>query len=121
MNIKPMVLVAGATGNVGRELVKQLVMRGERVRAMTRRPEAVVVPDGVEVVRADFDDRVSVEAAMVGVDRLFFMSAQPPGSAPVPTHEQVAATCARAAGVRHIVKLSVLGGGGDDLREPITR
>jgi len=121
MKSKPIILVAGATGNVGGELVKQLVQHGERVRAMTRRPEAAHVPDGVEVVRADFDDRASLEAAMVGVDRLFFMSAQPPGSATVPTHEQVAAACARAAGVRHIVKLSVLGGGGDDLREPITR
>lgn len=115
-----MILVAGATGNVGGELIKQLVQHGERVRAMTRRPEAAHIPHGAEVVRADFDDRASVAAAMVGVDRLYFMSAQPPGSAPAPTHEQVASACARAAGVRHIVKLSVLGGGGDDVHDPIT-
>ena len=49
-----MILVAGATGNVGGALLKQLAGHGERVRAMTRRPGAAVVPNGVEIVRADF-------------------------------------------------------------------
>src|SRR5262245_26989345 len=112
-----MILVAGATGNVSGALLKQLAGHGERVRAMTRRPGRTAL----KLYALSVDDRASIEAALVGVDRLFFMSAQPPGSAPARTHEQMAATCARAAGVRHIVKLSVLGGGGDDVHDPITR
>jgi uncharacterized protein YbjT (DUF2867 family) len=115
------ILITGATGNVGGELVAQLVGRGESVRAMTRRPEAARFPGGVEIVRGDLSDRASVAAALVGVDRMFLMSAQVTGSAPAPTHDIMVASCARFAGVRHIVKLSVLGGGGDDMRDPITR
>jgi uncharacterized protein YbjT (DUF2867 family) len=116
-----MILVTGATGNVGGEVLRQLAARGERVRAMTRRPETSGFPKGVEVVRGDFDDPDSVGPAFAGIERLFFMSAQAAGSKPAPTHEHVAASSARTAGVRHIVKLSVLGGGGTDLDDPITR
>jgi uncharacterized protein YbjT (DUF2867 family) len=116
-----MILVTGATGNVGRELVRQLSARGESILAMTRRPEADRFPKGVEIVCGDFDDPPSIESALAGVDDVFFMSAQTAGSKPAPTHEQVVARYARAAGVRHIVKLSVLGGGGIDADDPITR
>jgi uncharacterized protein YbjT (DUF2867 family) len=116
-----MILVTGATGNVGRELVRQLAARGQSVRAMTRRPEAAQFPKGVEIVRGDFDDPLSVGPAFAGIDRMFFMSAEGAGSKPAPTHEHVAAGIARSAGVRHIVKLSVLGGGGANLDDPITR
>jgi uncharacterized protein YbjT (DUF2867 family) len=102
-------------------VVRQLAARGASVRAMTRRPEAGRFPKGVEVVRADFDDPLSVGAAFAGVERLFFMSAEAAGSKPVPTHEQVAASRAWTVGVRHIVKLSVLGGGGAGLDDSITR
>ncbi len=106
-----MILVTGATGHVGGELVRQLVAAGCDVRAMTRRPEAAGLPRGVEVVRGDFEDRASLDAAFDGVERAFLMSAQPAGSAPAPTHDVAAAVAAKRAGVRHVVKLSVLGGG----------
>jgi uncharacterized protein YbjT (DUF2867 family) len=47
------VLIIGATGNVGREVVSQLSTAGVRVRALTRKPEAARFPPEVEVVRGD--------------------------------------------------------------------
>jgi uncharacterized protein YbjT (DUF2867 family) len=116
-----MILITGATGHVGRELVAQLAARGEEVRAMTRRPEAAHLADGVEIVQGDFDDPASVERALAGVDRLFLMSAQPVGSSDGPSHDLTVVDAARRASVAHIVMLSVLGGGGDDPSDPIAR
>jgi (4-alkanoyl-5-oxo-2,5-dihydrofuran-3-yl)methyl phosphate reductase len=51
-----MILVTGATGTVGRELVAELARRGAKVRAMSRNPAAAAFPDGVETVPADLGD-----------------------------------------------------------------
>src|SRR5262249_19422271 len=47
------VLVIGATGNVGRQVVSQLTTTGAQVRAMTRKPDAARLPPQVEVMRGD--------------------------------------------------------------------
>jgi len=47
------ILVIGATGNVGRELVTQLVAQGRAVRALTRDPGAARLPVEVEVRQGD--------------------------------------------------------------------
>jgi uncharacterized protein YbjT (DUF2867 family) len=112
-----MILVTGATGHVGGELVAQLADRPEAagsVRAMTRRPHATVLPPAVQVVYGDADDPDSLDAVFAGVDAAFLMSAQPVGSAPGPTHDIALAAAAERAGVRHVVKLSVLEGGTSD-------
>src|SRR5438270_4040897 len=49
------IVVTGATGNVGRPLVSQLVAAGAQVRALTRSPEAAGFPDGVEVMTSALD------------------------------------------------------------------
>jgi uncharacterized protein YbjT (DUF2867 family) len=109
------IVVTGATGHVGGELVPQLLEREMSVRAVTRRPGAVSFPEGVEVVYGNFDEPGSIEAAFTGAEGAFLMSAQPPGSADAPTHDLLLARAARRAGVRHVVKLSVLdGGAGED-------
>jgi len=105
------ILVIGATGHVGRELVTQLAHQGEAVRAVTRRPASAAFPDGVEVVDGDADDPASLDAAFAGADGAFLMSAQPPGSADRPTHDLALVDAAKRAGVAHVVKLSVLAGG----------
>jgi uncharacterized protein YbjT (DUF2867 family) len=105
------IVVTGATGHVGGELVRQLAERGLPVRAVTRRPDAATFPAGVEVVYGNFDEPDSIHAAFAGADRAFLMSAQVPGSAEAPTHDLLLARAARGAGVRHVVKLSVLDGG----------
>ncbi|HEY2763518.1 MAG TPA: SDR family oxidoreductase [Pseudonocardiaceae bacterium] len=93
-----MILVTGATGNVGRQVVGQLVTAGEKVRAFSRHPERAGLPDGVEVVQGDLRQPESLPAAMAGVDRLFLF--------PVPDQVTAVLDAATAAGVRRVVLLS---------------
>lgn len=116
-----LILVTGATGHVGSELVRELVARGRRVRAMTRRPESFRGHPRVEVVRGDFADSGSLEAALDGVRAVFSMSAQAIFAENAPTHDVALAEACRRAGVRRVVKLSVLGGGGPDPLSPIVQ
>jgi len=115
------ILITGATGHVGRELLAQLATTGRSVRAMTRRPGAIATRPHVEVVRGDFEDPHSLDAALDGVAAVFSMSAQAIFGAPTPTHDEALAAACRRAGVRRIVKLSALGGGGRDPESPIVR
>jgi uncharacterized protein YbjT (DUF2867 family) len=104
-----MILVTGATGHVGMELVKALAGQEAQVRAMTRRPGAAGFPHGVEVVKGDCEEPESLRAAFAGVDRAFLMTSQPTGSKDLHTVAQIEA--AKAAGVSQVVKLSVAKGG----------
>jgi len=76
------VLVTGATGRIGRFLVDELLRRGASVRALTRRPEAAVLPPGVEVVGGDFTLPASLDTALAGTSMVFLMWAAPPVTAP---------------------------------------
>lgn len=58
------ILVTGATGNVGRPLVTELVRAGARVRAVTRNPDAVF-PFGVETVRSAADGMAGASAVFL--------------------------------------------------------
>jgi uncharacterized protein YbjT (DUF2867 family) len=106
-----MIIVTGATGHVGGELIARLAAEHQPVRAMTRRPHAMQAPPGVDVVYGDCDDPASLDAAFEGADRAFLMSAQSTGSAERPTHDLQLVRAAQRAGVRHVVKLSVYDGG----------
>jgi uncharacterized protein YbjT (DUF2867 family) len=64
-------LITGATGNVGRPLVSELLAAGASVRALTRNPEAVNLPDGVDVVAGDLADPDCVSDALNGVTAMF--------------------------------------------------
>jgi uncharacterized protein YbjT (DUF2867 family) len=109
------IIVTGATGHVGSELVAQLAAAHRSVRAMTRRPKALSAPPGGEVVFGDCDNPASLDAAFDGAERAFLMSAQAVGSALRPTHDLRLVRAAQRAGVRHIVKLSTYGGNGGDV------
>src|SRR6185295_8159992 len=115
------ILITGATGHVGRELLAQLMATGRSVRALTRRPEAIPAGPQLEVVRGDFEDPASLDAALAGVSAVFSMSAQAIFAAATPTHDAALASACRRAGVRRIVKLSALGGGGQDPQSPIVQ
>src|SRR3954469_10226912 len=65
------VLVIGATGTIGGEVVRQLVGEDVSVRAMTRRPESAALPADVEVVRGDLTSPESLEPALRDVDAVF--------------------------------------------------
>lgn len=62
-------LVTGASGFIGRQVVRQLLEQGERVRVLVRRPEAFAgeARPRVEVVRGDILDRASLRRALDGV------------------------------------------------------
>ena len=70
-----MILVAGATGVLGSEIVRRLAVRGEEVRAMARVTSAPEKVDrlkamGAEIVRADVKDSQTLRAACAGVATL---------------------------------------------------
>lgn len=106
-----MILVTGATGTIGSEVVRQLAAGGEKVRALTRDPARAQLPSGVEVVRGDYLDPGSLEAAMPGVTAAFLLGAPGPGAA----HDEPLVAAARAAGVPRLVKLSAIATGDPDV------
>lgn len=67
------ILVTGATGKVGGQVVQQLVEHGAQVRALVRDPATARLPDGVSVVRGDLTDVDSLRDALAGVDRVFLV------------------------------------------------
>ncbi|MFD0419825.1 NAD(P)H-binding protein [Streptomyces sp. NPDC127108] len=69
-----MIVVTGATGNVGRSLVRTLAAAGEKVRATSRGISAPDVPEGVDWRRADLADVESLRPAFDGARALFLQS-----------------------------------------------
>ncbi|HEY4182419.1 MAG TPA: NAD(P)H-binding protein [Kofleriaceae bacterium] len=80
------VLVVGATGTVGRELVNQLVSTTSShdvaVRALVREPSSTVLPASVDVVRGDLTRPETLEPALDNVDAVFLVWATSPATAP---------------------------------------
>lgn len=99
------ILVTGATGNVGRQVVEHLVKRGADVRALVRDPSKANFPAGVSVVQGEFLDVDSLRNAMSGVSTLFLLSAVVPDEF---TQALIALNVARSAGIERIVYLSVI-------------
>ncbi|WP_105436065.1 SDR family oxidoreductase [Neorhizobium tomejilense] len=99
------ILVTGATGNVGSQVVEHLVKRGADVRALVRDPSKAVFSAGVNVVQGDFLDIDSLRNAMSGVSTLFLLNAVVPDEF---TQALVALNVARSAGIERIVYLSVI-------------
>jgi len=99
------ILVTGATGNVGRNVVDQLVGRGAKVRALVRNPAKAEFPDSVDIVQGDLLDVDSLRSAFQGVSTLFLLNAVVPDEF---TQALIALNLAREAGVQHVVYLSVI-------------
>ena len=99
-----MILVTGATGTVGRELVAELSHRGAKVRAMSRNPGAAAFPAGVETVTADLGDPGTLGLALAGIERVFMLATGPSRL----EHEISLIAAARRAGAASLVKLSAL-------------
>ena len=104
--VVPRIAVAGATGRVGAALTVALADSPVRVRALTRDPAAADFPASIEIRAVDFDDAASLRSALEGIERLFISH----GTSPRQVANEIALIdAAVASGVRHIVKLSVLG------------
>ena len=109
---KDIILVTGATGRQGGATARELLARGHKVRAMTRRPDSHEAKDlqklGAEIRAGDFDDAASLERAMAGAWGVFAM--QNTWVAGVEREEEQGkrlAEVARRAGVHHYVYTSV--------------
>lgn len=100
-----LILVTGATGKLGRLVVRRLLDRGTSVRVLTRRPQeaAGLWGDRVDIATGDFADPASLSAAFAGVGTLFLLS---PISEHLVTHQNAAIDAAKAAGLDRIVKVS---------------
>jgi len=75
------VLVTGATGNVGRQVVSGLIAENARVRALTRNPDRANLPPGVEVVRGDLTDAGSLDPCLDGIESVFLVWTAPAAAA----------------------------------------
>ena len=72
------VLVIGATGNIGGQVVSQLAAKGASVRAMARNPQVAHFPPHVEVVRGDLTDPESLDRCLANIDSVFLVWVAPP-------------------------------------------
>jgi uncharacterized protein YbjT (DUF2867 family) len=104
---RPMrIAVAGATGRVGSTLIDRLGMDPVDVVALTRQSATAQFAPNVTVATVDFDRPAALADALVGVDKVFVAHGT---SARQVENEIALIDAAVAAGVRHIVKLSVMG------------
>lgn len=99
------ILVTGATGRVGRQVVNQLVNRGADVRVLVRDPSKADFPPAVTVVQGDMLDLDSLRKALAGVRTLFLLNAV---AADEFTQALIALNVARESGVERVVYLSVI-------------
>ncbi|MFY9927024.1 MAG: NAD(P)H-binding protein [Streptosporangiaceae bacterium] len=108
-----MILVTGATGNVGAEVMRALVASGQRVRALTRTDDPVELPAGAEQVTGDLNKPESMRAPLTGTSGIFLY----------PGYQDLTATLAEARrdGVRQVVLLSGSSAASGDMSNAITR
>src|SRR5271167_5033195 len=102
-----MILITGASGNAGQEVLKQIAQSGHKVRAAFQSAsKAAAAPASVETVIMDYTRVETVRAALRDVDRVFLVG---PVAANLGELERMATDEIRRSGVRQIVKLSAMG------------
>lgn len=121
MSERKRVLVTGATGFIGRRLVKALIGEGVAVRCLMRRSQADF-PEGVETVRGDLFDPPSLERALEGIDTAYYLVHSLAASKKdfARLDRQAAenfVAAGEAAGLRRAIYLGGLGETGDNLSE----
>jgi uncharacterized protein YbjT (DUF2867 family) len=111
-----MILVTGASGNVGKTVLQEVAKSGANHRAMYRSTaEAAKAPAGTETVIADFAKPETLETALKNVDRVYLVCS------PIPELVQLESNmidACVAAGVKHVVQNSALGAGDYDKSFP---
>lgn len=99
------ILVTGATGTIGRQVVQHLTQRGADIRALVRTPATASLPAAVELVQGDMLDVDVLRQALKGVSTLFLLNAV---VADEFTQALITLNVAREAGVKRVVYLSVI-------------
>ncbi len=103
-----MILITGASGNVGKEVLKQAVASGAKVRAAFQSAsKAATAPSGAEIATVDFNQPETLRAALKGVDKVFLVG---PPTQNLVALERKAVDIIRRADAPLIVKLSAMGG-----------
>uniref|UniRef100_A0A831U2A6 NAD-dependent epimerase/dehydratase family protein n=1 Tax=Geobacter metallireducens TaxID=28232 RepID=A0A831U2A6_GEOME len=115
------VLVTGATGFIGKRLVKHLLGEGYRVRCLVRRADAPL-PDGVERAVGDLLEPGGLETAFAGIDTAFYLvHSMGGGRAGFERRDREAAenfvAAGNRSGLRRAIYLGGLGETGDNLSE----
>ncbi len=101
-----MILVLGATGTTGGEVARQLIAAGQKPRLLVRsKAKAASFEGKAEIVEGALENAGALANAVSGIEKLFLVTAGLDG----PTLEASAIDAAKKAGVKHIVKLSVIG------------
>lgn len=107
---KETILITGATGNIGKEVIKQLSAAGPNilVRATARSPNqpAGIEPKKIELVEADYDKPESLDRALSGIDSLFLLTPTHPKLIEFTSNLVNAARKPTGKQLKHIVKLS---------------
>lgn len=104
-----MILLTGATGTIGKATLAALQATGRQIRVAAHSPHKVAAP-GAEVVAFDWDNADDYLPAMQGAEKVFLLT---PNSERQVGYVLQAVAAARRAGVKHIVRLSVLGADAD--------
>lgn len=111
-----MILVTGASGNVGKSVLQEVAKSGAKFRAMYRSPEeAGKASAGTQTVVADFGKPETLSTALQGIDSVYLVCS------PIPDLVQLESNvidASVAAGVKHIVLNSALGAGDYDKSFP---
>jgi uncharacterized protein YbjT (DUF2867 family) len=100
---KPLILVTGATGNIGSEVTKQLLAADQPVRILVRDRSKAAQFSAAQVMVGDLSNPETLVEAFNGVDKAFVLSRMNV------QHEVNAFEAAKRAGVAHVVKLSARG------------
>lgn len=98
-----MILVSGATGPTGREILRELAQRGAAARAMVRDASRAEGLAAADIVVADMSRPDTLPAALQGIDKVLLIS---PLAESMPQLQGNMIAAARRAGVRHLVRVS---------------
>jgi uncharacterized protein YbjT (DUF2867 family) len=101
------ILATGTTGNLGRAVVTALMAKGFTVKAAARNVLKASVPAGVEVVKFDYQDPATFDAALAGAEGAVLIA--PPLDSDAPAKLNPVIDKARTTGVKHVVFISAFG------------
>jgi uncharacterized protein YbjT (DUF2867 family) len=106
------ILVTGATGKFGKEVLKRLSGQNLSVAALARNPEKAqsLVPEGVSIRFGDLSRPETLDAALDGVEKVLLASSADPNQG---QNQSNLVQAAKKAGIRYIVKLSAIGAEAD--------